>query len=124
MNRQTARFVDLGILHEIAQNGLQIADIFCWRRIFSCSNQNGIIVSGQVQKERLDTIGPSIPDGIGVYGDKQICIFRVCDGGSFFQRQVSITISGHDDLTTQFLANFFCKPPGKFQNNVFFMNSP
>ena len=76
------------------------------------------------KKKRLDAIGPSIPDSIGVYGDKQVCIFCVCDGGSFLQRQVSIAISGHDDLTTQLFANFFCKPPGQFQDNVFFMNPP
>ncbi len=82
---QPAGFIDFGILHQIVQDLLQIADIFGRGCIFHGRHPDGFFIGGQIQKIGFNAVGPAISGGVGVNRNKQIRVFGVGKGRALFK---------------------------------------
>ena len=76
--RQSDRIFQFHILRHVAQNELQIGDIFSRGAIFTGGQSDRRLVSGVIEVISLDAFGLGIFACIHVQRDEQIGIFLVC----------------------------------------------
>ena len=123
LRRQAARFVDLGVGHQIEQNQLQVADLLEGGPVLAGGDFHRLVVLGEVQVVGLHPVGVSFGTGIGMQRDEQVGVDLVGDGGPLLEGDERIVVAGHDHLAAELLLEARGEGLGHRQGHVLFQRT-